>query len=411
MKKLLAALLLLTTILLAWLNLRLHTEQHTKAEQQHDILLQLNFLGKEVKTNDLGKRMQVLFPEGHVFVNALYGLAWCEFALAKAADPELRPIAIKEALFAYSQLETEEAKSVFHRILNPEYGIFYAGWKNYLLSKILQTDNSFVGHDIYEAQYKVQCALIASALAECNTPYLASYQGQAWPADMCTAMASLRNHDRIFEPKYTAVINGWLKQINSKLDPSTQMVPHKVHARTAEITEGTRGSSSSLIIRLLAEIDPAFAKEQYTLYKKHIVSTTFGLPSISEYPIGQPNEGGDVDSGPVILGVGFSGTIVAIGTAAAVGDYELSQTQYKTINAFGLGWSSEKEKKYALGYFPIADAFIAWGRATEFARNKHQEPIPSGWANRFHGLSALVLGVLWLGLYRMCRRKTKVTKS
>ena len=40
-------------------------------------------------------------------------------------------------------------------------------------------------------------------------------------------------------------------------------------------------------------------------YKKHFIEYKFGLPAVREYPIGMDSQG-DVDSGPVILGIGTS---------------------------------------------------------------------------------------------------------
>lgn len=399
MKKLFFVLILILTLTILWINFKLYSGNFTANEKRTDIVLQLNFLETELKANNLGERMQEIFPEGFVFTNALYGLSWCELAVSDSInDDNLKGKALKEALFAFSEINSDKAKSIFDNHLMPENGIYYLGWNNYLLSKILLLDTNFTDYDKYKTIFINQCEIINVALKRSSSPYLQSYSGQSWPADMFVAMASIKNYDKIYNPKYEGNINKWIKDVKYRLDPKTKMIPHKVNSITGSTIEGARGSSISLIIRLLSEIDSYVAKEQYELYKTNFVTETFGLPSISEYPKRQRGEG-DIDSGPVIFGVGFSGTIVSIGTFSAVGEVDLAQRQYKTINAFGLENKLKNEKKYIFGLLPIADAFIAWGRASELNSVNLKKPTSNLWRMKFYMISIFILTVLWLLFY------------
>lgn len=180
----------------------------------------------------------------------------------------------------------------------------------------------------------------------------------AWPADMTVAMASLSHKRLLGNQQYEGVVRDWINKLRLNLDPQTKLIPHQVDPRSGAIIEGARGSSISLMIRLLSEIDPVFAKEQYKHYQTHFVGTTLGLPSVTEYPNGHYGDG-DIDSGPVVFGVGFAATIVSIGTHAALGNIRLADDQFNTINAFGFPFQSSNTKRYLLGQLPIADAFIA----------------------------------------------------
>ena len=214
---------------------------------------------------------------------------------------------------------------------------------------------------------------------------------------MFPAVVSMKSYNDLYEPKYGQVIDRWVKNVKGRLDLQTKMIPHKVNLDGTAV-DGPRGSSISLIIRLLAEIEPDFAREQYGLYKEKFVTTTFGLPSVREYPKGQSGMG-DIDSGPVIFGVGFAGTIVAIGLFSKLGDVALAQQQYKTIHAFGFAVKSAEKKKYVLGLLPIADAFIAWGRATDLNSKNSAELTKSTWRIEFHVISVFVIVMLWSIFY------------
>jgi hypothetical protein len=381
------------SVIVLWLNLRLHTENHTKQERREDILLQFHFLEKELKQSNLGQRMQAVFPEGFVFSNALYGLAWCELALDDATG-QTKAKAIEEAKYAYEQINSEAGRSIFDPNLVPAYGAFYLGWNNYLLSKWLQIDTTAPDRDHYEKVYQRQSAYLAELVAKnAGSPFFQSYVNECWPADMCVAMASLANYERVFDGRYKHVVSGWVEHITPKMDPYTGLLPHKVHATDGSVMEGARGCSISLIIRFLSEIDSGFAQQQYRLYKQNFIANTLTLPSVKEYPKGKSGSG-DIDSGPVIMGVGFAGTIVAIGTHSVMGDWALSEQQYRTIHSFGVGLGTGNGKSYAFGELPIADAFIAWGRSSALSAFDEQETL-GYWAGWFHLGSLGFVLLLW----------------
>ncbi|MEH0154522.1 hypothetical protein V6R21_10285 [Limibacter armeniacum] len=388
------------SILVLRINFKLHSENHSLSETKKDILLQLDFLETELKEKNLGVRMQRIFPEGFVFVNALYGLAWCELAIADSEDKVLKQKAISEAIYAFDNIDSDQAKWTFPNHLPLEYGVFYNGWRNYLLSKIFCVDKEFENHKYYLKKFLQQSDLIENAISSSQTPYLESYRGQSWPADSYVAMASLANYSRTFGTRYDKMISLWLENVTERLDAKTGMIPHKTNSKTGISTQGARGCSMILMLRMLGEIDTKIAREQYGLFSNNFITEILGLPVIREYPKGQTGFG-DIDSGPVIFGVGFSATIVGIGTFAMFDQYDLSQRQYKTVHSFGLDRKTKKNKKYLLGTLPMADAFIAWGRATELNfrpdSNKSNRKL---WRFKFHAISGLIVIVLWTIYYR-----------
>ncbi|GAA2476769.1 hypothetical protein [Winogradskya humida] len=85
-----------------------------------------------------------------------------------------------------------------------------------------------------------------------------------------------------------------------------------------------RGTSQSIIQRFLVDIDPAFARSQYLVFRSLFVVRPLGLgPGVREFPPGVELEG-DVDSGPLVLGTSLSATVVTLGAARAQGDAGLA---------------------------------------------------------------------------------------
>lgn len=399
MKYVAFVILSILSIVVIRINVKLYDENYTEAEKKKDVLLQLNYLESAIKYENLGERMQQIFPEGYVFVNALYGLAWCEVALSDINDTKTKDKAIQESLYAYENIDSEFAKLIFPADLNPPLGIFYCGWKNYLLSKILSVSDTFPNSEKYISQFSMQSEQIVNALQASDCPFPESYGGQSWPADVFVAMASVSNYDKIFAPKHQQIITDWIHLVKDQLDPETGMVPHKVDAENGKTIQGARGCSMGLILRMLGEIDPGFANEQFDIMRNIFVGKTFGLPSIREYPKGQHGSG-DIDSGPVIFGVGFSATIVMIGTFPLYQFYNLADQQYKTVHVFGFDRKTENRKMYLFGKLPMADAFIAWGRATTLNYSNDDDFSSKGlWGLKFHIWSTIVLFIVWALFY------------
>ncbi len=128
--------------------------------------------------------------------------------------------------------------------------------------------------------------------------------------------------------------------------------------------ESARGSSQSLILNFLIEIDADYARLKFPIYKKYFLDYRLGLPGIREYPKGQPGNG-DIDSGPVVWGIGGAASIVGQRVLALYGETAAAIGIRNSIETFAWGQSNKNEKHYLFGAAPIADAFIAWSNSFE----------------------------------------------
>ncbi|MFE7719948.1 hypothetical protein ACFU44_13005 [Nocardia rhizosphaerihabitans] len=293
------------------------------------------------------------FPEGHFFLNALYGISWVQ---AAHTDPSLRDEALRESRWALDRLVSEEGRAVFSPTLQPAYGVFWAGWTNWLRGAILSLDAS----DSAEVErFSAHSAEIAQAFAASETPFLQAYRGQAWPVDSTVAVASLRLHDQLFDNKFGAVTARWLGAVQARLDPATGLMPHEVSPDGSPL-DGARATSQSVIHRFLPEIDPAFARSQYALYRELYLTYPGGFgPALREYPKGIDGVG-DVDSGPLVAGISLSATVVGLGAARVNGDSELAAAIGAEGELLGLPVGLPGSKRYAFGLVPIGDAFVVW---------------------------------------------------
>ncbi|TPN89123.1 hypothetical protein [Aquimarina algicola] len=352
-----------------------------------DVYHQLIFLKKELR-DDAGVRMQKLFPEGFMFINSLYGLAWVNLIQDIDKDSALFNEGINEINWSIQQINSTYAKQIFDKDLPLEYGAFYKGWSNYVLGsklKILsepERDSSEIN------LFKSNCNQIIEVTNHSDSPYIESYRKLTWPADITVAMASVSIHDQIFEPQFQKEIKKWVSKVKQNLDPKTNLIPHAVHSITGQTIESARGSSQSLMLNFLIDIDQEFAKKQFEIYKTLFLDSRFGLPGIREYPKGTKNYS-DIDSGPVLLGIGGSASIVGQRTMGKFKNWNTYQGLRNSIEGFGSAYTYNSTKMYIFGQLPMADAFIAWSNSLE--RNQNQVQPESNWRLYFQLLSCIII--------------------
>lgn len=365
-----------------------------------DLLYQLNHLEKQMHAG-AHHEMQMLYPEGLVFMSSLYGLTWCNFLQDIPKETDLYRRGIKEIGWSLSEISSEHGKAPFVKELSVPYGAFYTGWSNYLLGRFLsiQTPEDMDSLDFID--FKTNCNSISKALEKSKTPFLASYPEMCWPADMTVGLASLALHDRIFPPAYEATIQNWLCGVEKRTDQYS-LIPHAVNPAFGIPLESSRGSSQSLILNFLIEIDSVYANEKFEIYDSLFLDTRMGLSGIREYPRGSKGAG-DIDSGPVIWGIGGAASLVGQRTMARYGKDDVSIGVRNSIEAFGISMKSGDEKKYLFGMLPIADVFIAWSNSIE-STEKNALQSNNNWRNGFQIRSVCAVIVCMLILFLLWRK-------
>ncbi|WP_139925904.1 hypothetical protein [Hymenobacter sp. DG01] len=388
-------------VLLVYLNTRLYYQPTLAptgpARINQDVVQQLQFLRTKMHAG-AAEQMQALYPEGFVYQNALYALTWIELLPHLPVQSALRQEAQAEADWALRQIQSPEGRLAFDPALPLPYGAFYQGWSAYVLGRYLAALPTAQHLPADVTHFQRQCAAIATALRAGPTPYPESYSGAAWPADGVMCVAALAWHDRLLPAAYRADLSTWLRTVDQHLD-SRQMIPHQTSATTGGVVEAARGSSQSQLLNFLLEIDSAYAQTHFQRYRAHFLTARLGLPGVQESARGaQLTE--DIDSGPVIWGVGGAASIVGRRTMQRYGDTATALGLRNSVEAFGMPWSSAAGKRYLFGALPIADAFIAWSNSLETSHAMHTT---QPWRRKFQLLSGVVAAGCLLGLWGLRR--------
>lgn len=339
--------------------------------------------------------METLYPEGFVFTYALYALAWSEVASLLPPESVSQQEGVQEIAFSLEQLQSKNGTMDFNAALPLPYGAFYRGWTTYVAGKFLQLLPPAQRDSAQIARFQNDCEAIARSIQATENPYLESYTDMAWPADNIVCLAALALHDRFLEPRYQSVRTIWLARIKTTLDIRYQLIPHRYDLATQQSPEGVRGASQSLMLCFLPQIDSDFAQQQYQNYRSHFLTYRLGLPGIREYPDGTGL--GDIDSGPVIMGIGGAASIVGIRASALQKDWQLHVPLRQSVKALLFPKDAGKERSYLFGQLPIIDAFMAWSNAGICQTN----PLESdSWRWKFQVISLCFLAFLGALLWR-----------
>lgn len=369
------------------------------------VLAQLRFLGNSLQSNG-GERMQQIFPEGYVFTWALYGLASTQAAQGLPEENPGRAELLERSLSAIDHVVSSRARSIFPDELDPPGGAFYNSWSLYLRANYIRAAGVNRVPSSLLLAFESDCDAFSGALERSPNPFLQSYPGAAWPADVCGGIAALSIHDRIARPRYASVIQHWVEKARRRLDPGLHALSHAADASTGAPSGGVRGSSLALMSRVLVEASPDLAREQYAVLRNQFVDYQWGVPGIREFPKGKRGRS-DIDSGPLVLG--YSGPAVVVGSAAARihGDESLARALLGAVEVAGLPVEWRGARRYAGGALPLGDAFVAWARSTPPSPEpvRWTRTIPWWWRFPAHALSLAIAVLLLLPAVTSVARK------
>jgi hypothetical protein len=401
-KFLLSFLLMAMILPILFFNLRIHYSPDVQIESgkeiNMDVVAELRGLNSALAEN-ADADMQRLYPEGYIFLNALYALSLTNFIGNLDKQTLYFREGYREIHSSWTKINSEIGRSTFHEIQPGNFGAFYSGWNNYVLAKKLSLQDSTRRDTSEVIQFKNQCKAIALSFEKYVYPV--SYVGAAWPADGMVCMTSLALHDRLFQPRYSKLISQWIEKVKNNLDENG-LIPHSAHPITGKRIESARGSSHGLMLIFLKDIDAQFGAQQFTTYRALFLDEHVGLCGIREYPNSNTStSSGDIDSGPVILGIGSAATLVGMHTLSLYGDHETSTSIRNEIETFGFPTTTSKgSKHYLFGKLPIADAFISWGLSEGNISEKYNPAFL-----KFHFYSLLAGGVLGLMLWWLWKKR------
>jgi len=232
------------------------------------------------------------------------------------------------------------------------HGHGYLGYANLALSMLRLVDESTphaaLGDELTEA--------LARRLAAAPHGLFETYPGEAYPPDMAMVAGSIALHDCAVGRPERAFMPVWRAAFRRYIDADSGLLYQAASARTGATIGPPRGSGTAVAAYATSFLDRTLSRQLFDGLQRQSLSV-LGFGVMREYPPGQAGAG-DIDSGPVWLGVGVSATGFALAGARLHGDEALFSELYRTVDLFGVPLREEEGAWHFMSGGPLGNAIL-----------------------------------------------------
>ncbi|MCU1645626.1 MAG: hypothetical protein JWN03_5901 [Nocardia sp.] len=195
------------------------------------------------------------------------------------------------------------------------------------------------------AQHDAMISAFQRQLLASPTGLLETLPGEAYPTDVAAVAAAIAVHGRATGIDHSAVLAHWAQQVRAvQIDRGTGLVVQRMGV-DGQAHDAPRASGTGLAAYFAGFADRGLADKLATgLF--HQERSVLGFSAIHEY--GKGHDGpGDIDSGPVILGISVSATSFALAPARAFGHRDIFTRLFRTADLVGLPLRSGTRLRFA----------------------------------------------------------------
>lgn len=208
----------------------------------------------------------------------------------------------------------------------------YLGYLNLLLG----LDRALDPGTHHAALHDRLTAVLAGRIARAPQLLMETYPGEVYPVDNAAVAASIGLHDRVTgRADHRALLSRWAARLRAvAVDRRTGLLIQRVDGESGAPADVPRGSGTALASYFLSFSHPRLSRALYRALRRTLSRQFLGFGAVREYPP-RVSGRGDIDSGPVLLGVGLSATGFAIAPARIHRDAATFRRLVATATLFG----------------------------------------------------------------------------
>jgi hypothetical protein len=225
---------------------------------------------------------------------------------------------------------TEAWGNVGLATLRGGHGHGYLGYANLALSMLRlvapESRHAALSDELTEA--------LAARLEAAPHALFETYPGEAYAPDMAMVVGSIALHDCATGTAPRAYFPAWRNAFERYIDPTSGLLYQAADPKTGRPLDAPRGSGAAISAYALSFADAELSQRLYRGVRSHAVDV-LGFGMMHEYAPGRAGRG-DIDSGPVLFGVGVSATGFALAGARLHGDREQFTKLYRTVDFVGV---------------------------------------------------------------------------
>jgi hypothetical protein len=174
-----------------------------------------------------------------------------------------------------------------------------------------------------------------------------TYPGESWPPDVAAVAGSVGLHAAVTGGDRHA-LDAWAERFARCAIHDSGYLVQRVKTGSCEPLDAPRGSGTAVASYFLSFSHPELARRLHAALVLEGRRSLLGFGGIREYARGHVGSG-DVNAGPILLGVSVGASGFALGAARANGDRELYRELYRSAHLFGLPADSAGARRFALG--------------------------------------------------------------
>jgi len=198
---------------------------------------------------------------------------------------------------------------------------------------------------------------LSRRLAASPKGLLETYPGESYPVDNASVVSSLILHAHNTGENHAAAVDRSLAHfLGSWRDSDTGLLHQAMDARFGQPTDRARASGTALGAVLLSHSERDVSRQLYLAVKSRCSRSFMGFGYVDEYS-DDAHGPGDIDSGPLILGISPSGSAFSIAAARAFNDRAAFVGLYRTAHLMGTPLDISGRRTYVTGG-PLGNAIL-----------------------------------------------------
>jgi hypothetical protein len=207
----------------------------------------------------------------------------------------------------------------------------------------------------WSSQHDALVARLSARVLAAPAAMIETYPGEAYPVDVAAIIGAAAVLARQRGAPPPPVIDHYVRAVRERYVDEAGYLIQAVDAEQGRALDRGRASGTALAAYFIGFADASLQADLYRALNAN-TGTFLGFAGAREYAPGQGGSG-DIDSGPVLLGIGVSATGFMLASARAQGDHERFVGLGRTAMLFGMPADNHGHLRFASGG-PLGDAIL-----------------------------------------------------
>jgi hypothetical protein len=186
-----------------------------------------------------------------------------------------------------------------------------------------------------------------------------------WTSDQATQLYAVWLYDQSFARDHSALFKRWLDVMKKRfVEDRTGLLCSFISVNPDAKLSEPRGTSIAWAAIFLADVMPEFAREQYAALCQYRECRFFNLAATSEYARGNVFQAGDLDSGPLVLGISPAATGFTLCAHKLYGSPAAFSRTFRVLELLGAPKEVNHRKYYRRGN-AMGDAVLLYAKVAQ----------------------------------------------